>query len=185
MESLFIIGCIFPLVGWVTFIISSLYQWRTDKNSSAVLIPIIGPVVLNVWSVNEGHDWWAYIFPWVLDISTVSFLTALPMLVKDELNYSKYNNKLTLKSSKEIQSVKLMLQNNNSYVCHLEWSREKNELGILATKDFGEYELCDGKFIRLTSHTGKVRILKQFGNEYTCEDYESDGDHNLAGYVFT
>ncbi|AYO04200.1 hypothetical protein ACPSLY_06975 [Vibrio parahaemolyticus] len=185
MEPLFIIGCIFPLIGWVTFIISSLYQWRAGKNSSAVLIPVIGPVILNFWSVNEGHDWWAFILPWVLDISTVSFLVALPMLVRDELNYSKFNNKFTLKSSKGIQSVKLMLQKNNSYICHLEWSRKKNELGILATKDFGEYEHYDGEFIKLTSHTGKVRILKQSGNEYTCEDHESGGDHNLDGYVFT
>lgn len=185
MELLFIIGCFFPLIGWVSFVISSLYEWRTGRNSSAVLIPFIGPVFLNFWSLNEGHDWWAYFLPWVLDISTVSFLVVLPELVEHELNYSKYNNKFTLKSSKGIKTVKLMLQKNNSYVCHFEWRREKNEFGILYTNDFGEYELYEGQFIRLISQTGKVRILKQFGKEYTCEDQESDADRNLDGYVFT
>jgi hypothetical protein len=86
---------------------------------------MVGPVVLNIWSAIEGHDWWVYFLPWVLDIGTALFLGTLPGLVKDEWNYLKYNNQLTLKSSKGMQSDKLMLQKNNTYICHFGWRRKK------------------------------------------------------------
>ena len=184
MDPLFIIGCIFPTIGWITFITSSLYQWTTGKYSSAVFIPIIGPAVLNIWSLGEGHEWWAYLLPWALDISTIAFFLALPALIKDEFNYSRYNNQLTLESTNGIQLVKLMLQKNNTYICHFTWKRNKSDLGIIATTDRGEYDQYDGECIRLKSHTGKVRFLKLCGGEYFCEDLESEDDCNLHGHIF-
>jgi hypothetical protein len=180
-----IIGCIFPALSWITFVGSFISEKVTGKHSSPVFIPIIGPVLINLWSLELSQPLWAYILPWILDLGTLSFAYILPGLFKETWQFSKFTKLMTVVSQLDNQTVKLSLQKNNSYIIRYSWSREEGELGILATNDFGTFEKVEDSKFLLTSHTDKIRILEKINDEYHCIDKESEGDLNLNGYVFT
>ena len=180
-----IIGCIFPALSWITFIGSFRSDKVTGKHSSPIFIPIIGPVLINLWSLELAQPLWVYIVPWILDIGTLSFAYILPSLFKETWQFSKFTKLMAVVSQRDNQTVKLSLQKNNSYIIRYSWSREDGELGILAMNDFGSFEKIEENKFLLTSHTGKARLLKKINDEYHCSDKESEGDSNLNGYVFT
>lgn len=180
-----IIGCIFPALSWITFVSFFITEKVTVKHSSPIFIPIIGPVLINLWSFELAQPLWAYVLPWILDIGTLSFAYILPILFRETWQFSKFTELMTVVSQLDNQTVKLSLQKNNNYIIRYSWSRGDGELGILAMNDFGTFEkISDSKFL-LTSHTDKTRILEKVNEEYHCIDKESEGDSNLNGYVFT
>ena len=107
IKVILIVGCILPLIGWLTFIGTYINEKITGNYSSPVLIPIIGPVILNIWSLQMAHPTWAYVVPWVADISTVSFIIILPSLISEFWQYSKYTMLLSIKAKNKNQIVNL------------------------------------------------------------------------------
>lgn len=182
---IFIIGCVFPVLGWLTFVSSFINNKISGQNSSAVLIPFIGPILINLWSVQMGYPTWFLIIPWLLDISTISFLIALPKLLSEAWQYSKFTELLTVKSQINNQRVAISLHKNHKFIIRYRWERDKGELGIISTNDFGFYDKeCDANYI-LTSHTGNIITLVKNGSEYTCVDTQKNSDTNINGCVFT
>lgn len=185
MLAALILGLAFPLINWMSFIYILVYRATGDKRSSAVLIPIVGPVLINAWAFSNDHQWWVYVLPWFLDIGTVYFVCSLPGFIKEEWGCSKFNSLMRLKSNSGIQNIELMLQKNGKYICRFRWIRKKGELGILSTNDFGTYRRLDASGYELVSHTGKLRMVEKVGEIFVCKDNEFEGDLNIDGFIFT
>lgn len=182
---LLIVGCIFPVIGWLTFVGGYINGKRNGKSSSAVLIPFIGPIFINIWSFEMNHPSWVYVIPWVFDIATISFIMFFPKLLNELLEFSKFTELLSIKSKVGNKTANLILHKNNKYIIRFNWLRHEGEQGILAANDFGIYQSDGEKKYILTSHTGNVRILEKDCSVYRCTDIQSAGNTNVDGYEFT
>ena len=185
MSTLLIVGCIFPVIVWLTFVGGYINRKVNGKPASAVLIPFIGPVFINIWSFEMSHPSWAYVIPWVVDIATISFLIFLPKLLNELWEFSRFTELLSLNAEFGNKTANLILHKGNKYIIRFNWFRHEGEQGILAANDFGSYQADgDTKYI-LTSHTGNIRILERTGGVYRCTDILSASNTNVDGYEFT
>lgn len=180
----FIIGSIFPLIAWISFILARIDRIRTGKRSSAVFIPFIGPVLINIGSAQEAHTLWLFLLPWLLDIGTLVWIAALPKLLKEAWNHSHWNQRLNLKGGRGRCSVALKLQKNKGYLLHANWTSENNEYGIVQISETGTYALSDNGDIQLTNHSGMIRVLRYADDLYFCLDDNPNEEHSLDGMFF-
>lgn len=185
IHVLFLFGLGLPVLAWLTLIIGYIERKMTGKGSSGILIPVIGPVLLNICSLQMNLSGWTYVIPWVADISTVLFIRHLPSILREIWGFSKYTELLALQSKIGIQTANLSLHKNNLYIIRFTWLRKEDECGIIATNDFGTYQAeGDTKYI-LTSHTGNTIILEKDGDVYRCTDSRAAGYTNVDGYEFS
>jgi hypothetical protein len=184
-HTFLVLGCIFPVIGWLSVVGAYINEKVTGKSSSAVLIPFIGPLFINSWSAKLSHPSWVYAIPWIADIATISFILVLPLLLNDAWEFSTFTELLSVKSQVGNKTANLSLHKNNKFIIRFNWFRQKGESGVIAMNDFGSY-IKDGeeKYI-LTSHVGSVRTLEKSGNVYRCTDNQSTENTNINGYEFT
>ena len=182
MQNAFLVlGLIFPLLSWFTFIGGAIQHWRTGKSSSGIYIPFIGPVLIDIWIVAVDSPAWMLIVPWVLDIGTWAFLWVLPRSIASAWHTSRFTRTFLLVGSRGNQTVEISLHRGGRYVLKKQWQRPSNECGIVALGEPGTYEVKGETFI-LTSHLGWKRIMRKRNDEFFIRDTESEGDYLLDGW---
>ncbi len=185
LSPLLIVGCVFPIISWISLIIATINQKILGIHCSPAFVPIIGPVLLNSWSIQSGHPVWFLIVPWVLDIGTLWFLFLLPNMIKEYWQYSKFTRIFVFHSKKNHKNIALSIHKNEHFIIKFNWQREKNETGIISMNDFGKYTIADNGDYTLTSHTGTKRKLYPTKGHYVCMDHENKEASNIDGYTFS
>lgn len=181
--TILFVGLFFPIISWVSLIITQLLLKYKNKYSSAILTPLIGPILLNIWMYMTDKAIWMYPIPWVLDIGTLPFLIMLPKQIKDEWSLSSYTQIFSISSTVGLQSTKISFHKSGKYLIKFRWKRIEKDFGIIATNDFGKFnKLRDGNYV-LTSHTGNIITLKKEDNSYHCIDSSKDNNINLDGWI--
>lgn len=181
-NSVLIIGLIFPLLSWLTFILCAIQSCRTGKNPSGIYIPFIGPVLIDIWILTEGLPAWMLILPWVLDIGTVFFIRVLPGLIIELWQTSVFTRICFFVGVKANERVEVSLHRSGRYLMKRQWQRPPNEPGITALSETGSFEATGKDFI-LTSHTGSKRVLEKKLSEWLVIDNDAEGFHNLNGWL--
>ena len=180
-NALLVLGLIFPLLSWFTFIGGAIQHWRTKKSCSGIYIPFIGPILIDIWIVAVGSPVWTLIVPWVLDIGTLFFIWVLPRLIADAWQTSRFTRTFLFVGSKGNQTVEISLHRGGRYVLKKQWQRPSNECSITALGKPGTFKVNGEEFI-LTSHLGWRRIIRKQDDEFLIRDAESEGDYRLDGW---
>lgn len=175
-NALLIAGLIFPAISWLSFIACAVQNARTGKSASGVYIPFIGPVLIDIWIYSAGHSAWFMLLPWVADIGTVLFVCAMPRLVGEFWQTSRYTQRRKFTGAQGNQTVTLTLHEGGNYVLVINWQREADEPGITQMSEPGTYEEHEGR-IDLTSHSGRQRRLTQTAEGWQIQD---TGEHDNA-----
>jgi len=180
-NAFLVLGLIFPLLSWFTFIGVTIQHWRTKKSTSGIYIPFIGPILIDIWIAAVGSPTWTLIVPWVLDIGTLFFLRVLPRLIDDAWQTSRFTRTFLLVGSKGNQTVEISLHRGGRYVLKKQWLRPSNECGITALGEPGTF-VGNGEEFILTSHVGWRRIIRKQDDKFLIRDSESEGDYRLDGW---
>lgn len=180
-NAFLVLGLIFPLLSWFTFIGVTIQHWRTKKSSSGIYIPFIGPILIDIWIAAVGSPTWTLIVPWVLDIGTLFFFRVLPRLIDDAWQTSRFTRTFLFVGSKGNQTVEISLHRGGRYVLKKQWLRPSNECGITALGEPGTFVVNGEEFI-LTSHVGWRRIIRKQDDKFLIRDSESEGDYRLDGW---
>jgi len=180
-NAFLVLGLIFPLLSWFTFIGVTIQHWRTKKSTSGIYIPFIGPILIDIWIAAVGSPTWTLIVPWVLDIGTLFFLRVLPRLIDDAWQTSRFTRTFLFVGSKGNQTVEISLHRGGRYVLKKQWLRPSNECGITALGEPGTF-VGNGEEFILTSHVGWRRIIRKQDDKFLIRDSESEGDYRLDGW---
>jgi len=173
-------GLLFPLISWLTFVISVI-QARAGRHSSGVYIPLVGPVVLDVWLAGTAAPGWTLCLPWLLDIGTLFFFAATPHWCAQWWKTSKFTRVFALNGVQGNQTVEISFHRGGHYLLWMRWQRAPGEIGILALGDTGSYLERDGR-IDLRSHTGRERAFIAAGDGYLASDPGSQVEPQLQGW---
>lgn len=184
MEKIFLtFGLLFPIISWVSIIITQILWRYKNKYSSALLTPLIGPIFLNIWMCMTEKPAWLFFLPWLLDIGTIPFLLMLPRLIRDEWSTSRFTKLFSISSTKNKQTTVISFHKGGKYFIKFRWERFPGELGIIATNDFGDFTKSNNDYI-LTSHTGNIMKLTKVNDTYHGTDSNIDQHINLDGMRF-
>jgi len=63
--ALLVAGLLFPALSLLTIVGSLLHRWRHKRHASAVLVPLIGPILFTCWVVLAGKSIWLIPLAWV------------------------------------------------------------------------------------------------------------------------
>ncbi len=185
-QVLLITGLIFPVVSLLTLVASRMTKWLTGRYSSAVLIPLVGPVLLTCWVIVAGASSWLIPLVWLLDLGTVYFFIVLPRLTIDWWRTSAFTRLMTLRGTNGIENSVLTLHRGGHYLLMKYWNRNQSEAGILELAETGTfYE--DGDVFALRSHFGMIRKLQRidsttFDVVESVDDPEEWRSHSLLGW---
>jgi len=163
MSILFTIGLIFPLLSWVTFLLSLYERKAKQRHASPVYIPFVGPVAIDIALLGEGAEWGWLALPWVLDIGTLAFLRVMPQLLRTFWQIADFNRVGLYKAAEGMRGVTLSLYKAGVYQLSFAWDRPKGETGMTGAGEPGEYVVTENGYI-LTAHTGAKRILSRSGD---------------------
>ena len=180
-NTLLVAGLLFPVLSWITLIITSIENRKTQKSVSGIYIPVIGPILIDIWIIIEEMPLWALIIPWALDIGTLAFLWVLPRLAAELWQTSRFTRITRFVGSKENQTVVISLHRGGHYLLKKQWQRPAGECGILGLSEPGTFK-CEGDVILLTSHDGRKRNIRKQNGEFQIVDNESTGDYRLNGW---
>lgn len=172
-----IFGLMFPLISWYSFVAQGL----SKSNSSGVYVPFIGPLLLDLWIFAKLGASWYLLIPWLVDIGTIIFLIALPRLLSEAFNTSKFTQVLLLRGEHANEKAKVSFHKAGNYVLSKEWSRPLGEPGVIGISEPGTYKKQGDGWV-LTSHTGKVRHFKKNDDEYLVEDPDPEENHGINGW---
>ncbi len=160
LDGLLSLGVFFPVISVVTLELAWWTRWSTGRHSSAVLIPVIGPILLTLWIlISRKSSWWIPL-AWIADPATLVFLIVSPRLWKDYWRYSRWTRIVTLRSQRGGHSVVLSLHIGGHYLLEQDWkSQPVGSLNPLHTGEIGRYESRDGRY-ELISDGGRSRTLQ-------------------------
>lgn len=131
LTSLLVGGLIFPALSLFSWLIACVDRLVHKRNSSAIFIPIIGPVLLTCWVVLADEPiWWALVF-WLTDLGTLAFLAVSPQLLRDWWRTSSFTRVLTLHGSHENQAAVISLHSTGHYLLRKSWSRPLGQAGVV------------------------------------------------------
>ena len=182
------IGLLFPAISWLTLIAGYLhYKWH-GGSSSGVYVPFVGPGLLDLWLLARGETGWALVVPWLADVGTLFFLVALPRLVRDVWQTSRFTRLLLLSGEHSDARVEISLHRGGHYVLRKHWNPDATTHSSARYRpvSLGEPGVCEevtGGW-RLTSHAGRVRLLlHNEGSGYVVSDRavaaRDDDFHNI------
>ena len=184
------IGALFPAISWLTLIAGYLhYKWH-GRASSGVYVPFVGPLMLDLWLLARGEPGWLLVVPWVIDVGTLFFLAALPRLVKDAWQTSRFTRLLHLSGEHSEARVDISLHRGGHYLLTKHWNQRAplHASAVPRLITLGEPGLCDESpdGWRLTSHAGRVRHLLRSGSSgYVVRDAavaaRDEDTHNING----
>lgn len=163
LKYLLVVGLLFPAISLVTSLLAWWGLWRYENHSSAVLIPLVGPILLTWWILLKGLSAWLIPVVWVLDIGTVSFFVVCPRLFREWWQISWFTRQLTLHGRQGIEAATLELHAGGHYLLRKEWDRPAGTFGIGAFGEVGTYIGVRDNY-ELTSHFGLRRILRSLDN---------------------
>lgn len=174
-------GLIFPLLSALTGAASWIAS-RRDRRVSPVFVPLIGPVLLDVWLFQRGVSPWLFVIPWLADVGTLGFLSAAPWLVRTWWGISRFTRIGLLKGSRDIAEVTISLHNTHRYRLRKRWHRRANELGVVG---IGEVGTCrwQGSDLHLVYEDGFLRRLRPVEGGFCVEEDNEFGDASLRGWV--
>lgn len=186
-KMLLVSGVIFPALSIVTGIASVWTSWRSNRHSSPVFIPLIGPILLSLWVFVEGHPLWTLLAVWGLDIGTLAFAAVLPRLLREYWNTSSFTRVLTLRGNSGIQNAIITLHSTGCYLLKKSWNRAEGEVGIVGLGEPGTFS-ADGDAFELTSHFGlKRKLVRTADSSYQVEEYWDgkpvSADYSLQGWL--
>jgi hypothetical protein len=183
MEKTFLVaGLIFPALNWFTSLACAIQFALAKKTSSPVLIPFVGPILIDAWIVSTGAPAWALAIPWVADIGTVRFAVFMPRLLRELWQTSRFTRTSLLSGARERQTAEISFHRGGHYVLRKTWRREPGELGIVSLGEPGMYGERDG-VITLLSHVGCTRRIRREGDSFVAEDPDSPPDYRIHGWV--
>jgi len=169
------IGLLFPAISWLTLITGYLhYKWH-GGSSSGVYVPFVGPGLLDLWLLARGEPGWALVVPWLADVGTLFFLVALPRLVRDVWQTSRFTRLLLLSGEHSDTRVEISLHRGGHYLLRKHWNPDATTHASAGYRPvfLGEPGVCEevtGGW-RLTSHAGRVRLLlRGEGSGYVVSD---------------
>lgn len=151
-------GMFFPALSLLTLIASAWTKWRTGRNASAVIIPVIGPALLTSCVLIEGWTYWLIPAAWICDVGTIMYFIVLPRLISEWWRTSWFTICLSLRGGQGIESAVLTLHSGGHYLLTKNWHRPAGTLGILGLGEPGTYEKIDNRY-ELISHFGLRRTL--------------------------
>jgi len=185
---LFAVGSLWPLLSYLTLAVS-FYQAKVNKkNVSPVVIPLLGPLLIDAaLLMRHAPPYWLAL-PWVLDPGT---WFALPPLIKAFWSDSVFNRLALYEAPGAPRSVALTLQKDKEYLLNFRWTRSPGELGLLQVNDLGTYRLegtpdSDGCRLFLTSHLNITRELVVEGGrlKVVSEDEGFGEERSVKGISF-
>lgn len=180
LDGLLCLGVFFPVISVVTLGLAWWTHWSTGRNSSAVLIPVIGPVCLTCWVLASGHSAWFIPLVWVADPATMMFLWVTPWLLKDYWRYSRWTCLATYRSNRGNHSVTLSLHFAGNYLLVQNWEPPYGPQGVIQTSEGGQYAQS-GDDYELTAHDELLRTLRH-NDEKTYELVEHPQDSIIVPY---
>ncbi len=187
LTILFIAGLIFPAFSVFTCIICLLYQRRYKINSSPVLIPFIGPLLLTCWIMLAHKPLYLIPVVWIADIGTLLFLAVCPRLIAEWWRISFFTRILTLSGNQDIQTAIITLHSSGHYLLKKSWERSSGQPGILMLGEPGTYIQMDDSYELISCH-GLHRILRRIDEgTYCVEEIPPEKkelrDHSLNGWL--
>ena len=180
-NALLVAGLIFPILSWLTLITVAIENWKTQKNDSGIFIPVVGPVLIDIWIIIERMPLWALIIPWAFDIGTVAFLWVLPRLITEAWQVSRFTRISLFAGAKGNQTVVLSLHKGGHYLLKKQWQRPVGECGIVGLGEPGTFKRV-GDVISLTSHNGWKRHIRKQDGEFRIVDDDSTENYRLNGW---
>jgi hypothetical protein len=180
-----VVGCVFLALNWFTIIANYIYGKATGNFSWTIIMPVIGPVLINIWSINLGFNLGVLLIPWIFDIGTVYFILVILRMMEEYWQYSYFTKHLTLTSEAGNQRAQISFHKNNLFIIRYNWKRTKDGPVIISMNDFGTYDIRGNENYILENHTGKIRELSKSNGKYVCIDKNSVGNYNIDGYEFT
>ncbi len=141
----------------------SLPIWMVDvhfsnRRSSPLAIPLIGPLALSLGLLLGGHSWWWMLLSWGADPGTVMFYLALPRLTREWWHTCSLTRENLMKGSHENQRVELTLHSTGYYLLKKHWERPATETGIVELGEVGRFTRSEGN-IELRADNGWSRNL--------------------------
>lgn len=177
-----ILGLLFLLIGWFSFIASTANRFTTGKSSSGVYIPFIGPIFIDMWLRSVGAQSWTMILPWVMDFGTLQFFWIMPRLVSEMWRYSRWTRLFLLSGLHENQTVHLSFHAGGHYVLKKNWQRPAGEPGIVSLGEPGTF-IRDGNGWILTSYMGCARQITHEKDYWYVVDQESPQEYRIDGWL--
>ena len=178
-----IAGLIFPTISWLTFIACTLQATFAGKSSSGVYIPIIGPILLDIWILLINAPGWTLAIPWIADIGTIIFALAIPRLFAEFWQTSIFTRTFTLEGAHTNQRAIISFHKGGHYLLTKNWTRRPGEAGVSSVGEPGTY-YQHATTIELKSHAGFVRQIKENDGIYAVVDSTSPEDYQLDGWTF-
>lgn len=181
-NHLLVFGLFFPVVSWLSFIASRLHAIKTKRHSSAIFVPVVGPIMIDWWLVSEGASYWWLVVPWLADIGTLFFISIAPRLAGELWYTSRFTRLFRLVGARDNQAVDISFHKGGHYVLKKSWNRAKGELGVIALSEAGTY-LVEGSIFVLQSHTGVIRRIRVEGEVYVVQDFDSQDSYNIQNWT--
>jgi len=160
--TLLTVGLIFPVLSWVTAVAAWITHRKTGRHSSAVFIPLIGPIFLTGWIFAAGQSPWWIPAVWLLDLGTVAFAVALPQIFRDGWRTSRFTLTKTLRGTSGNESAILTLHRDH-YVLRKSWTRD-GASGVCGLGEPGTF-IDHGDRIELVAHHGRKRELQRIDDQ--------------------
>ena len=150
-------GLFFPVVSLVTLALSRYTQHKTGRNSSAVLIPFAGPLLLTAWLSRSA--WPQILIPvaWLADPGTLCFLVVLPRFAREWWNTSRFTKLIAFSGQNGSLTVQLSLHRSGCYCLQRRWSPAAPN-GLLMSSETGHWQQQSG-MIMLSNDNQKMQLL--------------------------
>jgi hypothetical protein len=170
--TLVVAGVIFPALSWMTAASALWTSWRTNRHSSPIFIPFVGPLLLTCYILVEGRSRWMVPAVWALDIGTLAFLWVLPRLAMELWNTSSFTRIMTLRGTSGIQNAVITLHTTGHYMLKKSWDRQEGESGIARLGEPGTF-CADGDAFELVSHSGlRRRLVRADDQSFLVEEHQ-------------
>ncbi len=179
-KILLVAGLFFPVISWVTVVLSVFSRWKSDRHASPIFIPLIGPLLLTCWIFGENYSYWLIPVVWMSDIGTVAFIAVLPWLIGEYWNTSRFTCLMTLRGATGIEKAVITLHSTGHYHLEKSWDRAQNESGISSLGESGKFTR-DGNDLELQAHDGlRRRLVYTDAATYRVEEYGETQDDSKA-----
>ena len=162
---LLVAGLIFPVLSLLTLLLSRRTQQRTGNNSSAILIPFIGPVLLTIWLRQSA--WPTVLVPvvWLTDPGTLCFLILLPRLAAEWWRTSRFTRLLTFCGRNDALTVTLSLHRAGHYRLQQHWSPPAAN-GMVMSSETGRW-VQDSATLLLQNSSRELLLLHIAGCDWS------------------
>ncbi len=134
------LGSIFVFIFYLGLFIELMVYLTEKRDSSLIIIPLVGPIFLNLGQWLLGVDWYWFFLPWLLDGGTILFCFATPRIFNDWWQTSRFTRLATYVDRHDNVEVKLTLHQNQIYLLQKKLHRQKGEFGMSEFGEVGHYD---------------------------------------------